>query len=450
MKPGKKRKLNIPRVIMAGAGLVTLTIIGILGLVLSAAKRGLPEQQLARRWSEKNDFAQNTILISPTQEVHSDTINALRYEIESLYKEKNTEASFHPEEGNPNLIDAYAAFTHVMLSTDRGSGTYDAVAVGGDFFLFHPVRLISGNYFSESDRLQDYVLLDEETAWNLFGSPDVAGMKVHFGEMDLVVAGVYERKQGKIDNLAAGGNEPRVFISYRMAEEAGLEPGISVYELLSPNPIPQFANSLIKEIKVFPSDDLVYVENSARFSYKHYYDLLGQRKSREMRLDDIPYPYWENVARYREGRLMYVALWQWILAGALFLAVFINLMWFVTTHKLTKESFEKFADKMDEKRRAKKTKQIKLGEDREFVDELEPIDDTEPIRYVDPESNKNKKTVPDAIADEPIADVTPIGATEEVSGAVTGEMQDGVTEETTVEEPDTINYEYEEDESYEG
>ncbi|MBR6094519.1 MAG: ABC transporter permease [Lachnospiraceae bacterium] len=450
MKPGKKRKLNIPRVIMAGAGLVTLTIIGILGLVLSAAKRGLPEQQLARRWSEKNDFAQNTILISPTQEVHPDTINALRYEIESLYKEKNTEASFHPEEGNPNLIDAYAAFTHVMLSTDRGSGTYDAVAVGGDFFLFHPVRLISGNYFSESDRLQDYVLLDEEAAWDLFGSPDVAGMKVHFGEMDLVVAGVYERKQGKIDNLAAGGNEPRVFISYRMAEEAGLEPGISVYELLSPNPIPQFANSLIKEIKVFPSDDLVYVENSARFSYKHYYDLLGQRKSREMRLDDIPYPYWENVARYREGRLMYVALWQWILAGALFLAVFINLMWFVTTHKLTKESFEKFADKMDEKRRAKKTKQIKLGEDREFVDELEPIDDTESIRYVDPESNKNKKTVPDAIADEPIADVTPIGATEEVSGAVTGEMQDGVTEETTVEEPDTINYEYEEDESYEG
>ena len=29
---------------MAGAGLITLIIIGILGLVLSAAKRGLPDQ----------------------------------------------------------------------------------------------------------------------------------------------------------------------------------------------------------------------------------------------------------------------------------------------------------------------------------------------------------------------------------------------------------------------
>jgi hypothetical protein len=415
MKPGKKRKLNIPRVIMAGAGLVTLIVIGILGLVLTAAKRGLPEQQLARRWSDKNDFAQNTILISPTQDVHSDTINALRYEIENLYKEKNTVASFHPEEGNPNLIDAYAAFTSVMLSTDRGGGTYDAVAVGGDFFLFHPVRLLSGNYFSENDRLQDYVLLDEEAAWDLFGSPDVAGMKVSFGDIDLVVAGVYERKQSSLDNLAAGGNEPRVFVSYSMMKDAGYETGISVYELLSPNPIPQFASSLIKEIKVFPTDDLVYVENSSRFSYKHYYELLGQRKSREMRLDDIPYPYWENVARYREGRLMYVALWQWILAGALFLAVFINLMWFLTTHKPTKEGFTRFMDKMDEKKRAKRTKGITLGEDHEFVDELEPIDDTEPIRYTDPESVKTPQA--DAMADE-------------------------VTE--------TINYGYEEDINYEG
>ena len=109
-----------------------------------------------------------------------------------------------------------------------------------------------------------------------------------------------------------------------------------------------------------------------------------------MRVDDIPYPYWENVARYREGRMMYVAFWQWILAGGLFLIVFINLMWFLTTHKPTKEKFDKFVDDLDRKRRAKRTKNITfMGEDIEPIDDLEPEDstaqtetDNETIEYV--------------------------------------------------------------------
>ena len=390
MKLGNGRKLNIPRCIMAGTGLIALIVIGILGLVLNSAKTGLQDQLLAKRWSDKNDFAQNSVFLSPTQNVGSDEIRAMRHELESKYLEKNTIASFEPEEGPANLVDAYAAFVPVNLSTDHGAGTYDAVAVGGDFFLFHPVRLITGNYFSESDRLHDYILLDEETAWDLFGSSDVAGQKIAFGSMDLIVTGVYKRAQSEIDNLAAGGDEPRVFIPYQVLQDVGMEAGISVYELLSPNPIPNFASNILKDIQIFPSDDLIYVENSSRFSYKRYYELLGQRKSREMRVDDIPYPYWENVARYREGRMMYVALWQWILAGGLFLIVFINLMWFLTTHKPTKEKFDKFVDDLDRKRRAKRTKNITfMGEDIEPIDDLEPKDstaqtetDNETIEYV--------------------------------------------------------------------
>ncbi|MBR3040502.1 MAG: hypothetical protein IKI20_07610 [Lachnospiraceae bacterium] len=82
-----------------------------------------------------------------------------------------------------------------------------------------------------------------------------------------------------------------------------------------------------------------------------------------MRTDDIPFPYWENLARYKEGKLMYVALWQWILATVLFVLVFVNLMVFLVQHKPTKETFEKLMDKIREKRRAKKEGVIVFDEE---------------------------------------------------------------------------------------
>ena len=372
---------------MLATGLVLALLIGIFALILNDSKSTLIEQTVAKRWSPEGDYAQNTIFFSPRALVGTDRIRELRYEIMKAYKEKSVVASFEDtEETNANLVDCYCAFQTISLYTENGNGTFDAVSVGGNFFQFHPVHLLSGNYFSDDDLMNDYILLDVETAWKLFGSTDVAGMRVNYFDKELYVAGVYERAQSEIDNLAAGGDNPRVFVSYDVLNEGEAAQQITCYELLSPNPIPNFAYDILHNINIFSQDQVKYIQNSTRFSYTRYFDLLKERKSREMRTDDIILPYWENVARYKEGRMMYVAFWQWVCAAVLFVLVFVNLMVFIAKHKPDKETFTKIGDKIAERRRNRKTKEIsfdagedmipeKLYEDEEeFIDLEEELD----------------------------------------------------------------------------
>ena len=173
----KKKKLNIPRLVMLATGVLLALLVGIFALVLEAGKKSLTDQTLVNRWSDGKEFAQISLFISPSQYVTNDEIGLYRHEIESGYKTKGMVAAFEPETGNPNLMDAYMATTTMDLKGEYGSKTLDTFCVGGDFFLFHPVRLLSGNYFSEDDLMHDYILLDEEAAWDLFGGTDVAGKK---------------------------------------------------------------------------------------------------------------------------------------------------------------------------------------------------------------------------------------------------------------------------------
>ena len=79
--------------------------------------------------------------------------------------------------------------------TDIVSASVDSVqiiGVGGDFFQFHPLNMISGNVFSENDISKDRVVLDENTAWTLFGAYDIAGKTVTIEGRQFVIAGVYK------------------------------------------------------------------------------------------------------------------------------------------------------------------------------------------------------------------------------------------------------------------
>lgn len=382
-KKKQRRKLNIPRIVMLGTGAVMLILIGILALILLSAKNDLVDQNIAYRWSDKKDFAHNSIFFSTREAVDDKIIGHLRKEIVTGMEKKSIQATFDDDgELKTNMMDAYAAFGTLTLSSEiRKEKSYDAIGVGGDFFRFHPVYLRTGNYFDDDNIMQDYVLLDEEAAWELFGALDVAGMRVKLGDRDLYVAGVYRRAQSEIDNLAQGNEEPKVFVSYAVMKEANKDTAITVYELLSPNPIPHAAYSVLKDIKLFQADNVKYLENSDRFSYPHYYELLKARKGREMRTDDIRYPYWENVARYKEGKNMYLAFWQWNFAGLLALMIIINVIWFIVDHKPDKKSFEKIVDAVREKGRKKRYEEQrqKLIEE-EFGPE--PIVEDEPIQEI--------------------------------------------------------------------
>ena len=70
---------------------------------------------------------------------------------------------------------AFSPIERITLQNGKKSVSAKAIGVAGDFFLFHPLKLLDGSFFSGSDVMQDYVVIDEDMAWQLFGSNDVAG-----------------------------------------------------------------------------------------------------------------------------------------------------------------------------------------------------------------------------------------------------------------------------------
>ena len=93
---------------------------------------------------------------------------------------------------------------------------------GGNFFDFHPLRLLSGSYLSPDDVMDDRVLLDKETAWLLFGAFDVAGMSFSLDGTPVVVAGVYEHEKDAFSKLAYG-EDMRIYMSYSVAASRRLD-----------------------------------------------------------------------------------------------------------------------------------------------------------------------------------------------------------------------------------
>lgn len=86
------------------------------------------------------------------------------------------EASITETSENPSArlwVDAYSADGKITLVNGKNTLDANAIGIGGDFFMFHPLKPITGSYFSGNDLMQDYCIIDQDAAWQLFGSNDV-------------------------------------------------------------------------------------------------------------------------------------------------------------------------------------------------------------------------------------------------------------------------------------
>ncbi len=272
--------------------LAALTLVS--ACLLGCVTGTLDSVRAAERWRGDNEmrFAQIACFL-PVDDLRSEAdVLSFRSAMEQAF----VDASLETPEGTSLYADAYSGTASVTVSTDHGSATVKAIGVGGDFFLFHPLQLRSGSYISGSDFMQDRVVLDEELAWQLFGSPDVAGMEVMISGKPYYVAGVISRE----DDFATGEaytETAGMFISFD-ALYALTEVGISCYEVVLPDMITGFGYDIVE--KNFPIGRGEIVENSARYSLKHLLQVAGNFGKRSMRENGVIYPYWENAARLTE------------------------------------------------------------------------------------------------------------------------------------------------------
>lgn len=333
----KKEKWNSRWIVLLLANGVLLAAFLIVSIAAHGPVKRLYSQREAQRWqTKKKPYAQVSAFISPEQNMQEEGITGIR----SALMEKLSKDAYNEAEGNARVwVDGYSGECHTSVRKDTNTLSVTAVGVGGDFFQFHPSRLLSGSYISGDDLNHDRIVVDQGFAWAMFGSNDIVGMQVWMGDHICVIAGVVAVEEDSLTQTAYG-NGNRIYMLYDELKLLQEDLKITCYEAVLPNPISNYAcnalksacgltdeaeESLSKNENPLNFDTIEVIENSNRYETM---TLLSNRKGlrlRSMRANSIGYPYWENVARVVEEQQMS------LLAVRLLLLLLpcITLIWFL-------------------------------------------------------------------------------------------------------------------------
>lgn len=289
---------------------------------------GLIDQQAAARWDEDGGSAQVSCFLSESVEFDELKIVGFEKELEKSLLEVLPADAQSGENGKRLFVDAYSSLGKITVNSERSTLEANAVGIGGDFFLFHPLQLVSGGYFSGNDLMKDSIILDEDAAWQLFGSSDIAGQSVMIGNVPHYVAGVVKRQEGRFAE-SAGLKETVIYVSNETLAAYGNGGGISIYEVTAPNPVKGFIYKCVKEKLGVEENNMVVVENSARYSLEALIPVILEFGNRSMQNYAVKLPYWENIARGWEDIRALVLLFQFIflLIPGVIILVFLIIKW---------------------------------------------------------------------------------------------------------------------------
>lgn len=272
----------------------------LLGLVCAFAVRLLSSrlltQQEAARWQGESEqsFLQHSCFLPDGAKVGLNEVYAFRYAMLDAFRSAGIEWS----DGLYPFIDAWSHEGKVTISGDQGSTEAPVLAVGGEFFAFHPLRLLSGSYISENDLSPDRVVLDRELAWELFGGVELDGMRVQINGVDFVVGGVVDREGDSASRRAYTG-EKGFFMSYDAYRVITEQDKVDCYEVVIPETVKGFGAQLISD--KFPLSDGESVVNTGRFDFWRLMRIAKDLPSRAAHAGSVRYPYWENAARITEN-----------------------------------------------------------------------------------------------------------------------------------------------------
>ncbi len=352
------------RMILAISCVISFLIFGILSGANSYLAQKQQSQMMADRWSAAGDAAQVSCFFSRSAGVDENTILSFEYGLKNAL----IEASIVSQSTNENArlwASAYSATGEITIVSDQANVYTNAVGVGGDFFLFHPLELKSGSYFSGNDVNKDYCLVDETIAWQLFGSSDIAGQIVTINDIPHIITGVYKREEGRLAK-AAGLDSPLVYVSYESLTKYGSGEEIGCYEIVMPNPVKNYAYTYVLEHIGVGETEVEVMENTSRYTLLSLIESLSEFGTRSMSGKAIVYPFWENIARGYEDILILLLVFRLVFA-AYPLAVIVIAVVVAWKHKTwtvkggylyLKDKFERMLEKRRAKRGRKKYEEM--------------------------------------------------------------------------------------------
>ncbi|SFU37225.1 ABC transporter permease [Butyrivibrio sp. M55] len=308
--------------IEAKVPLILITILLLIDLILGIITRfvvgSMPDQNVIGRLSVDDKWAQVSVFYAQNQCIDENAIKKLEYD----FKNKMVDEGGINEK-KLNFSSCYSAQGSVAISYDKDKEPYKAraIGVGGEFFLFHPLNFVTGNAFKDDPTMPNYIVLDKQIAWDMFGSSDICGEVVYINNAPHYIAGVIDREKGRF-NDAAGLKEPVIYMSYeslsrfgdiysgrtveKEISETGQKAkfgGINCYEIACPNPVEGIVCKYITESCGLDGGSVHICENSERFKPMSLLEVAASFGTRSMWQKAIYYPYWENIARGYEDVL---------------------------------------------------------------------------------------------------------------------------------------------------
>lgn len=364
-------------------GLITVVInaVALIGTVALTATGGYIARSQScnyawERWQNGSDdkYVQLSCFFSKDAGFNTDSAEGVR---SVLYSDLKT-VSVVPEEGKELVPHAYStvAGTSYITCDTKGQSEAEITAVGGDFFLFHDFRLLSGAFISEDSLMHDGAVIDRQLAWNLYGSENIAGQKIYINGTELYISGVIDTPETRLEKKCTN-DSPKAYISYYAADQIFGSHGkfdedisssefsdVTCYECVVPEPVKNFAyNSLKEYIQPMYSGDVGIINNTERFLPEKRKNALKKLDSYMVRKDDIPLPYWENASRLAEVRLSFIYGGRRLLL-AIMLVTFICLLAFgYKRFRQNKQRLKMAAENyVSEKRRKIRERHIKKAD----------------------------------------------------------------------------------------
>ncbi len=363
------KRFQITAIVTAVLCLVSILISS---LIIGAMSRRLLSETAHERWSgDGTAYAQLSAFVSPEAGL---TREDVEYSLKDALDRALVDASIAPANESARIfaLGFGAEGSGVVSRTGEygkviKNGTSAVIsACGGDYFLFHPLEMLSGHYFSTTDILNDCVIIDNDLAWQMFGSSDVVGMSVRINGKECFVSGVCE-SGGDGEYSEFYGDTPRVFVPYSLAEELLGNVPVETVEVTLPSPIGGFAMKMFSENLRVDEELCEFKENSERFTDKYLRDRLLGISDRGVRTKPIAYPYFENTAVKLSDAAAGVYIFKIVPIVILVLILTVEVVILYIKRRVlisaAASAVKRIARDIRQNRRSKKQKNIIKGED---------------------------------------------------------------------------------------
>jgi|GEM_PF-1459185 len=300
------------RAVFAWCAALVLTGIALLLGGVRAGLTRLPMGDIAQSWGgDGTRYSRCAVYFSPEKALTADGLTELRTGLEQAL----TQASF---EANPDArlwADVAGFECTAAAASSNNTATVTVTGIAGDIALFADQQPVTGSWMRWDDAQKDTAVLDELTAWLLFGSTDVTGQTVQLDGTVYTVCGVVALPTDAAARLTYGQN-PRVWV-WAEALAPAEEIGYTFYQALLPRPTAGYGEKLLQDTL---GSQVTPVNISDRFTVATLWKTLKALPRAALRSEAVSYPWFENAALYRQAQaalvlggqlicFLYPALW---------------------------------------------------------------------------------------------------------------------------------------------